>query len=179
MKLTNLTGGGYSIFDNIKEDDLIIAFFPCVRFEAQILLWFRGEAMQQKKWNDLKKLEYDLKIHNELCENYALITKLAIICLRKNLKLIIENPNGEQHYLTRYWCLKSKIKDNNRWLSGDWEIKPTQYWFINCEPENNLVMDEAINLKKRKRHNDLAFSSAERSMISSDYARRFIREFII
>lgn len=44
--------GGYlnepSIFDEIKKDDLIFAFFPCTRFEAKVPLWFRGQAQQQK-----------------------------------------------------------------------------------------------------------------------------------
>ena len=30
-----------SIFDDISQDDLIFAFFPCVRFENQIMLHFR------------------------------------------------------------------------------------------------------------------------------------------
>ena len=37
-----------SIFDNFKNDDLILAFFPCTRFETQVTLLFRGEANQQK-----------------------------------------------------------------------------------------------------------------------------------
>ncbi len=41
-----------SIFDDISEDDLIIAFFPCVRFENQIMLSFRGQAYGMKKWTD-------------------------------------------------------------------------------------------------------------------------------
>ena len=45
-----------SILDNIKEDDLIIAFFPCTRFETQISMAFRGDSFQMKKWNDSKKL---------------------------------------------------------------------------------------------------------------------------
>ena len=32
-----------SIFDDFGCDDLIFAFFPCVRFENQILLHFRGQ----------------------------------------------------------------------------------------------------------------------------------------
>ena len=32
-----------SLFDNICPDDLIFAFFPCVRFEDQIQLSFRGD----------------------------------------------------------------------------------------------------------------------------------------
>ena len=38
-----------SIFDDITQNDLIIAFFPCVRFEDQIQLHFRGTATQMKK----------------------------------------------------------------------------------------------------------------------------------
>ena len=92
--------GCESIFDRIDKDDLIMAFFPCTRFEQQILLWFRGEAMQQKNWTLEKKLEKDLSLHSELSKNYEIITKLVIVCLRKQLKLIIENPYSEQHYLS-------------------------------------------------------------------------------
>lgn len=34
--------GWGSIFDNIAEDDMIIAFFPCVRFEARIIMNMKG-----------------------------------------------------------------------------------------------------------------------------------------
>jgi len=173
--------GGLSLFDEIKSDDVVLAFFPCIRFEAQILLWFRGDAMQQKKWSDEKKLEHDLELHKELSRNYELITKLALICIRKNLKLIIENPYGDQHYLTRYWAIKSKLQDTNRRDMGDYMKKPTQYWFINCEPKYNFVF-EGIDVKKKRTHNEL-FGTKDcqvmRSMISPDYANRFIREFIL
>ena len=32
-----------SIFDNITSSDYIIAFFPCTRFEDQIIITFRGQ----------------------------------------------------------------------------------------------------------------------------------------
>ncbi len=38
-----------SIFDDISKDDLIIAFFPCIRFENQIELHFRGTCASLKK----------------------------------------------------------------------------------------------------------------------------------
>lgn len=38
-----------SIFDKISENDLIMAFFPCIRFEDQIKMRFRGVQSQQKK----------------------------------------------------------------------------------------------------------------------------------
>ena len=103
-----------SIFDNIKEEDIILAFFPCVRFEVQIILWYKGQAMQQKNWDDVKKLEKDLELHNELHRMYELITKLTIVCLKRNLKLIIENPYSTQHYLTRYWSIEPKVIDYDR-----------------------------------------------------------------
>ena len=100
-----------SVFDKISGGGTIIAFFPCIRFEAQILINFRGENSGYKDWNLRKKLSNDLKLHNELNKNYELITKLCIICLDKNIPLIIENPYSEQHYLKRYWCIKPSVID--------------------------------------------------------------------
>ena len=166
-----------SIFDKIEEKkDTIIAFFPCVRFEAQILLNFRGENSGFKDWSTRKKLAYDLKLHDELNKNYGLITKLCIICIDKNIPLIIENPYGEQHYLKRYWCIKPKVIDMNRRDNGDYYNKPTQYWFINCEPKNNFIF-EPITLVEKKRVSEKR--TVERSMIHPQYASRFIREYII
>lgn len=167
-----------SIFDAMSKDDLIMAFFPCIRFENQIILSFTGNARQQKTWSDEQKLEYDLKLHKELHNNYKIVTKLAIVCLRRNIKLIIENPYSSQHYLTRYWGLKPKIVDTNRREMGDIYEKPTQYWFINCEPLNNVVLDEAI-----EHHPKMTISKTNstvgRSMITKGYARRFIRSYVV
>ena len=173
--------GKQSIFDNIDKDDIIMVFFPCTRFEAQILLWYRGEAIQQKNWTLEKKLENNLSLHSELSKNYELITKLVIVCLRKGLRLIIENPYSEQHYLSRYWCIKPKYIDYDRTKKGDYFKKPTQYWFINIEPKNNLVF-EGIDIKKKKTISECFGKDnfqVERSMISKDYARRFIQELIL
>lgn len=170
-------GGANSVFDKISPDDLIMAFFPCVRFEEQIKLGFRGDLYQLKNYTDEQKLEYDLKLHSELAKLYELVTKLAIVCLRKSLKLIIENPWSERHYLRQFWALKPKIIDKNRRLKGDYYIKPTQYWFIGCEPKDNFVL-EPIDITPYKtiaRVNN----TVERSLISKNYARRFIKEFII
>ena len=46
--------GGEAVFDSIKDEDQIIAFFPCIRFENQIMLSFRGQAYQMSEW-DMKK----------------------------------------------------------------------------------------------------------------------------
>lgn len=173
-----------SIFENFKQKkDFIIAFFPCIRFEEQILLYFRGEASTQKKWSLEHKLEYDLKLHNELHSLYSYITKLVIICTRKNIPLIIENPYGSQHYLTRYWCIRPAFIDKNRFLNGDYYEKPTQYWFINCEPKNNFIFEPLEFVEKKvimhaKKENNISHQKM-RSMIHPQYANRFIRQYII
>ena len=166
-----------SIFDKISTGGgTIIAFFPCIRFEQQCLLNFRGENCGFKDWTEREKLSYDLKLHDELNENYKLITKMVIVCIDKKIPLIIENPFSEQHYLRKYWCLKPKIIDMNRREKGDYYIKPTQYWFINCEPKNNFVMEALLMVESKKVSEK---STVERSMIHPQYANRFIREFII
>lgn len=180
IDLFNEIENGYlglnSIFDKITSNDIILAFFPCVRFEEQILLYFRGEASTQKKWSLEQKLEYDLKLHNELYDLYSYITKLVIICTRKNIPLIIENPYGNQHYLTRYWCIKPSIIDKNRRNNGDYFIKPTQYWFINCEPKYNFIFEPIKEVEHKTVDKE---DTVGRSMIHPQYANRFIREFII
>lgn len=188
IDLFNEIENGYdnkpSVFDIFKQnEDFIIAFFPCVRFEEQILLYFRGEASTQKKWSLEQKLEYDLKLHNELHNLYSYITKLVIICTRKNIPLIIENPYGSQHYLTRYWCIKPAFIDKNRFLNGDYYEKPTQYWFINCEPKDNFIFEPLKLVKKQtiiyqKKCGNLSHQKM-RSMIHPQYANRFIRQYII
>lgn len=138
-----------SIFDNIKQEDTILAFFPCVRFENQIELHFRGTCASLKKWSNEQKLEYDLKLHRELSKLYELVTKLAIVCLRRKISLIIENPYSTTHYLTKYWAIPAKIIDKDRTLRGDYYKKPTQYWFINCEPKYNMILEPQIWNKKK------------------------------
>ena len=169
--------GEKTIFDNfIGGEHTLLAFFPCIRFEAQILLQFRGDASQDKNKTLKQKLAQDLRLHSELSKNYELITKLAIICIDRKIPLIIENPYGEQHYLKRYWCIKPNIVDMDRTKNGDNFKKPTQYWFINCEPKNNFIF-EPLTMVERKTID--ACNTVERSMINPQYANRFIREFII
>lgn len=170
--------GGESVFDEIGSDDLIIAFFPCVRFEDQIQLAFRGTAYQLKNKNDEEKLEYDLRLHRELADFYEKVTKLVIVCLRKKLRLIIENPYSSTHYLTKYWALKPKIIDKDRSKKGDYYKKPTQYWFINCEPNAEPLFEVLVWRAERKTISNV-HNQVERSLISDEYADRFIREYIL
>ena len=165
-----------SVFENVV-GGTIIAFFPCIRFENQCYMMFQGTQYQLKNKSIAEKLEYNLDLHKELNYLYTLITKLVLVCIRKNIPLIIENPYSTEHYLTRYWSLKPSIIDKDRTLRGDHYKKPTQYWFINREPSNNFIFEPLV-LNERK---DIVSNrnQVERSMISKDYANRFIREFIL
>lgn len=169
--------GRPSIFDSIdKDNDQIIAFFPCIRFEAQIIMKINGTSYDQQKWPLEKKLEYSMMLHNELSDLYRIITKFALVCLYRGIKCIIENPYHETHYLTRYWPIKATVVDRDRHATGDYYRKPTQYFFINREPSYNFIF-EGTDIKKRKRIDNE--TKVERSMISPDYANRFIREYIL
>ena len=168
-----------SLFDKFEGgENYLNAFFPCIRFEHQIRMHFKGVAKQCQKMNVKEKLEYDLQLHKELSNLYELITKLVIVCINKNIPLIIENPYTTTHYLTQYWSLPYTILDNNRTLRGDNFEKPTQYWFINCKPKNNFIFEPRI-INEKKKVNKNWISQVERSLINPDYANRFIREFIL
>ena len=133
--------GGVSIFDAVDTDDIILAFFPCVRFENQIMLLFRGQQYQQRGLSLENKMLYDMKLLDEVNSMYKLVNRLFIVCIRKGLKLIMENPYSEEHFLRRYWCLPATIIDKDRRDNGDYFAKPTQYWFLNCEPMNNFLFE--------------------------------------
>ena len=188
--------GGYegepSIFDGMTEDDLVFAFFPCVRFENQIMLSFRGQAKQFKNWSMKQKMVYDMRLLSEVKENYDLVNMLFINCMDRGIKMIMENPYSEEHFLRRYWCYPPSIIDKDRRENGDYYAKPTQYWFVNFEPKQNLLCEPITynHLGEKdaiRRLNSPMYSEkfgkvslkVARSMIHPDYARRFIKQYVI
>lgn len=183
--------GKKSIFDRISEDDLILAFFPCVRFENQIMLAFRGQSHGMEKWSLQQKMEHDMKLLNEVKYMYDLVNKMFIVCMEKGLKLVMENPYSEEHFLRRYWCFPPSIIDRDRRMNGDYFKKPTQYWFLNIEPKNNLVFEpleyfdfdpsDRIRLMTKEDADKIGAKTIKqaRSMIHPQYANRFIRQCLI
>lgn len=125
-----------------------------------------------------------MQLQKELTELYNLISKLVIICKNKGLRMVIENPYTQPHYLTTYWCLKPDLIDMDRTENGDYYKKPTQYWFINCKPMYNLVFEpidyvETISLKYVVKGESDISRKTKRSMIHPQYANRFIRQYLI
>ena len=123
-----------------------------------------------------------MKLHDELHELYELLCMMSVVVIRKGLKMIIENPCTPPHYLTTYWCMKPSLVDKNRRDDGDYYKKPTQYWFINCKVQQNLVFEpiEAVKQKtiKNPKH-DGRDRKVVRSLIHPQYARRLIKQYIL
>ena len=72
--------------------------------------------------------------------------------------------------------------DKNRLLRGDYFKKPTAYWFVSCSPTYGSSIQKDKRQKtimSTKPSNVSGVCSADRSMISSDYARNFIYDFIL
>lgn len=74
--------GEPSLFDEVGQCDLVLAFFPCTRFECQSQMLMSGDAHQIRTYTDIKKLEYAMKTHEELHRLYMLICKLFVISSR-------------------------------------------------------------------------------------------------
>ena len=175
--------GQPSLFDEIGDMDLVLAFFPCTRFEARIPLCFRGEQHGTENWNDMQKLENSMKLHEQLHRLYMLICKLFVIANRGGWRMIVENPAMAPHYLTMYFPIKPKLIDKDRSKSGDWYRKPTQYWFVNCDPEQNMFFEpleytKIYTIASAQRKEGYSNRAVKRSLMHPQYARRFIRSYI-
>lgn len=176
-------GGGYSVFDSITRDDLIIAFFPCIYFETIQQLYFALAKNDFRNKPKTFQIEYALDRLDKRTYFHKLLYKMVHVVLLKELKMIIENPATAPNYLiTGQNFPTPTIIDKNRMLRGDYFKKPTAYWFFNCEPtygESYQCDKEQKIIDKCKGSKGDGLCSEERSMISSDYARNFICDFIL
>lgn len=96
--------------------------------------------------------------------------------------MIMENPWSEQTFLRQNFIYQPTFIDNDRTKRGDNYVKPTAYWFVNCENTvgysfQNKKRGKCITSMKPSRKQGIC--SEERSMITSDYARNFICDFIL
>ena len=94
----------------------------------------------------------------------------------------MENPWSEQTFLKANFVMPPTLVDNNRMLRGDYYVKPTAYWYINCEPTHGKSYQkdkEKKTIMKSKGASRAGLCSEERSLISPDYARNFICDFIL
>lgn len=172
-----------SIFDDITQDDLILAFFPCIYFETIQQLYFALAKNEFRNKPKTFQIEYAIDRLEKRTELHKLLYKLTHICYARDLKLIIENPATAPNYLiTGQNFPTATIIDKNRMLRGDYFKKPTAYWFINCEPtygESYQNDKKQKIIDKCKQGIRAGICSEERSMISPDYARNWICDFVL
>ena len=173
--------GGQSVFDSISKDDLIMAFFPCVYFSdmSQILhTWGAYPKYDCKKATDII-----LNRSNNRHRFYQLCIKMLAIAKTRGLRMIMENRWGTQRFLRNDFVTPPALVDRDRSLRGDYFSKPTAYWYINCEPTIGLTIQKLHKPKRVKKDakpsGKAGQCSEERSMISPDYARNFICDFIL
>jgi hypothetical protein len=174
--------GGASCFDGIIQDDLIFAFFPCIYFSCLSQMAMSWGYTNYRKLNTRQATDAILARAKNREYFFGLAVKMLSIAKERGLRMIMENPWSEQTYLKANFVAPPTLVDNDRTKRGDYYVKPTAYWFINCEPKNGKsfqVSHKPKAIMKSKMSGQAGICSMERSMISPDYARNFICDFII
>ena len=175
-------GGQETIFDKMSKDGLIMAFFPCIFFCESNTINFRLDSHNYRKLDIRGKTEQIIKRSESRDYFFQLATKMVCVVIERDLRMIIENPYQSQSYMCNNFIFPPTIIDKDRTLRGDYFKKPTGYWYVNCINTfgKSIQQDkERKIIRKCKSAPSQGLCSEERSLISSDYARNFICDFII
>lgn len=171
-----------SIFDNFSQEDIVLAFFPCIYFCEASQMAMSWSNINYRKLSCKETSDKIILRAEERMKFYVLAIKLLTIAKIRGLKLIMENPATKPHYLNNNFVSPPMLVDKDRTIRGDFYKKPTQYWFINCYPGKGktIQQDKQVKTIRNSRQGlNAGVCSAERSMISSDYARNFIYDFLL
>lgn len=164
-------------------EDLIIAFFPCIYFTGSVNpCYFKLDNLNYRKMTDKEKFDTILERSKNRQRFYELIYMLVAVCMFHKIRLVIENPFSELHYLHNNFLAEPAVIDKDRTRRGDYFKKPTGYWFFGCVPTNGETISgtkKRLIVWKAKSGIRAGICSEERSMISKDYARNFICDFIL
>jgi hypothetical protein len=172
--------GKPSLFDNITPDDLILAFFPCIYFSCLSQMAMTWGCVNYRKKTVHEATDLILERTKDREKFYTLAIKMLATAKERGLRLVMENPWSMQTYLKANFVLPPSLIDHDRSLRGDHFKKETAYWFINCEPTHGRSLQPAERVKVlSKKGATKGICSEERSMISPDYARNFICDFIL
>ena len=177
-------GGQPSVFDHFTKDDLIMAFFPCIYFCAPSQMNFTWGCINYRNMSIKEKTNAIIERDKHRAYFYRLAIMMMATAKERGIKIIMENPWSENTYLKANFILPPSFIDQNRMLRGDYRVKPTAYWFVNCEPENlQTIQFDKFNEKKTHMTSPSSkvagMCGEERSMISPDYARNFICDNIL
>lgn len=175
--------GGASIFDSMSCEDIIMAFFPCIYFTGFTNpCYFRLDNSNYKALSIKEKFDAILQRADDRNAFYKILYKMVAICLMKNVRIVIENPFSELHYLHNNFLQEPTFIDTDRTRRGDFFKKPTGFWFFGCKPTQGFTFQKPkkiLTILNSKSAPNAGICSEERSMISPDYARNFICDFIL
>ena len=139
-------------------------------------------CVNYRSLSDLEKINKIIERTENRKEYFERLMKFVYVCIAYKIRMIFENPWSEQTYLKSNFLKVPDIVDMNRMERGDYYKKPTAYWFWNCEPTHGFTYQndkEQKIIMKAKGGTKAGLCSEERSMISPDYARNFICDFIL
>lgn len=161
-----------------------MAFFPYIFFCQASMSAFTYTYNNYRKYDIKQKTDEILKRSKNREYYYSLIIKLFGVVQIKGLRMIVENPYSGQHYLIlpQNFVMPPTMIDHDRQKRGDYFKKPTAFWFVNYQPthgESYTKPKETKTVFTAKSAGRAGLCSEDRSMISPDYARNFICDFII
>lgn len=171
----------HSIFDSITPEDLIFAFFPCTYFSTNNVLFFTGSDYHYNTISTIQKNKEILKRSRQRQLFYERCLQLFTICEARQLRLILENPYHPRHFLYNNFPYKPALIHNNRRLHGDYFIKPTQYFFLNCQPTHQATFQKPAQCLTIQHYagGKNETSLLNRSIIAPEYAYNFIADHIL
>ena len=178
--------GKASVFDTIKPSDLIMAFFPCIYFCGFSQLAQTYSFLNYKCLTVHEKTQAIIKRQEDRTYFLGLLTKLFCIVYERDLRMVVENPaTGNFLTLKQNFVEPCTFIDRDRTTRGDVFKKPTAYWFVNIKPHTHTHTHTHTPKSKIRKITKAASAeraglcSEARSMISQDYARNFICDFIL
>lgn len=181
-EIDNAYLGEVSVFDTMSCEDLIIAFYPCIYFSCMSQMSMSWTAKNYRNLSGRQATEKILERAHNREIFFARLVKMLQVVRERGLRLILENPYSLQTFLKSGFVQPPSIVDTDRTRRGDYFVKPTAYWFINCEPTHGFTPTTPKfrkNIMSANPSKEAGLCSEERSMISSEYAKNFICDFVL
>ena len=66
--------------------------------------------------------------------------------------MVVENPYSTLHHLHNNFLKEPTLIDHNRQERGDYFVKPTGYWFFNCEPTQGYSYQKPMCIRNVARN---------------------------
>lgn len=89
--------GGKSVFDDIHEDDFIIAFYPCIEFSCVAQMWYSLTHKDFKNWENKKIIDYIIRKNRNRSRLFEILIKFCSICLEKKSEWYLKIHGVKTH----------------------------------------------------------------------------------